>query len=237
MDRVKTGIPGLDELVLGGVPQGSSILIAGGPGAGKTILAMQYLYEGATKMDEPGLFVTLESNLKDIVWNMESFSWDIKSLQDSNKLKIYRLNLATDIPEDRMAESIDRELEVIASMVKEMGAKRLVVDSTTAFGLWTPNPGRLRAVLYKFASALKDMDCTTLMTTEIKGGKTTFSAFGVEEFLTDGVIALYFTPPHRNMFIRKMRGTNHSKSVHPFEINEKGINIKAKDEVMWDAVK
>ena len=93
MERTKTGIPGLDELLNGGIPKGSNVLVAGGAGTGKTILTTQYLYNGATKYGEAGLFVTLEGNVRDIAWNMESFQWDIKSLQDQGMLTIYRLNL------------------------------------------------------------------------------------------------------------------------------------------------
>ncbi len=94
MERVKSGITGLDDLVEGGIPKGSSFLVSGGSGTGKTIFAMQYLYRGALDNKEPGLFVTLETNLKNIVWNMESFKWDIRSLQERNMMRIYRLNLS-----------------------------------------------------------------------------------------------------------------------------------------------
>jgi len=127
MDRVQTGIPGLDELIEGGIPVGSTVLIAGGPGAGKTILATQYIYEGAKKFNEPGLLVTLEGNVKNISWNMENFNWDIKELQDKNLVKIYRLNLDSlrfsKTIEDQV-EHINTELEKISEMVKEIGAKK-----------------------------------------------------------------------------------------------------------------
>jgi KaiC/GvpD/RAD55 family RecA-like ATPase len=93
MQRIPTGIPGLDELIEGGFPEGASILLSGGPGSGKTIGAMQFIYEGARTYNEPGIYVTMESNLKDITWNMQRFQWDIKSLQEKNLMKIYRLNL------------------------------------------------------------------------------------------------------------------------------------------------
>ena len=234
MERTSTGIRGFDELVQGGFPTGSTVLVAGGAGTGKTIFALSYLYSGAKDEDEPGLYITLEGNLKNIVWNMETFGWNIKPLQDSGKFKIYKLNIHTD---ENVQRQIEEELKVIAKIVKDMKCKRLVVDSTTALGVWITEQGRMRHLLFSFADSLKDLGCTTILVAETRGGKTDFSAFGVEEFVVDGVVSLYFTPPHRSIFVRKMRGTNHSKTVHPFKISESGIEVKPRDEIMWEALK
>jgi len=234
MERVATGIKGFDELVVGGFPLSSTILVSGGAGTGKTIFGLSYLYSGAKEFNEPGLYITLEGNLKNIIWNMETFGWDIKPLQDTNKFKIYKLNLHT---QENVERQIEEELKVISKLVKDMGCKRLVVDSTTALGVWIPEQGRMRHLLYSFADSLKNLDCTTILIAETKGGKTDFSAFGVEEFIVDGVVSLYFVPPNRSIFVRKMRGTNHSKSPHAFNISELGIEVKPRDEVMWEAIK
>jgi len=237
MERVKTGINGLDELVEGGVPKGSSFLVAGGTGTGKTIFAMQYLYRGALDYKEPGLLVTLETNLKNIVWNMESFRWDIRSLQERNMMRIYRLNLSNIDDTKEMRKKIDDELKVISKLVEEIGAKRLAIDSITALGIWVPEQARIRSMLYQFTDKLKDLDCTTLLTTETSGNKTEYSSLSVEEFVVDGVIGLYFSSPNRSIFVKKMRGTNQSKYVHPFEITGNGILVNPKDRVMWDSIK
>lgn len=237
MERVQTGIKGLDEMIQGGIPKGSSVLLTGGSGTGKTIFALQYIYEGAKTYKEPGIFITLEGNVKNITWNMESFNWDIKSLQEKNLVKIYRLNLDPSRFEDSFDELIDKELEVIAKMAKDMGAVRLAVDSTTAFGLYISEEGLMRSLLFKFTNSLKDLNCTSLLIAETSGEKNKLSAFGVEEFVTDGVIALFFMPPHRSMFVRKMRGTNHSKSVHPFEITDRAISVNYKDELLWEVIR
>jgi len=234
LERVKTGIKGLDELIKGGIPKGSSVLLSGGSGTCKTIFSMQYIYNGAQLFQEPGLFVTVESNAKNIMWNMESFNWDIKKLQQDKLMAIYRLKVS---PKQAIENQIESELEVIESQVKEMGVKRLVVDSTTALGVLIKDPGSIRSTLFGFVDALKDLDCTTFLTAETENVKTTFSAFGVEEFIADGVIALYFTPPHRSIFVRKMRGTAHDKNIHPFDIGTDGINVKAKEQVLWEAIK
>ena len=90
--------------------------------------------------------------------------------------------------------------------VKDIGATRLTIDSTTAFGGWITEQGKLRNLLFRFSDYLKDLNCTTLMTAETSGGPRDFSAYGVEEFVVDGIFAMYFIPPNRSIFIRKLRG-------------------------------
>ncbi len=237
MDRVKTGIAGLDELMNGGIPQGSTVVVSGGTGTGKTIFGMQYIYNGAKDFKEPGIFVSLETNLKNIVWNMTSFKWDIKKMQDAKLMKTYRLNLHEPDNEEMVGRKLKEELEVILKMVKELKAKRLVIDSITAIGIWVEKKSTLRSLLYEFTDKLKELNCTTLLTTETSSQKEDLSAFGVEEFVSDGVIALYFSPPNRSLFVRKMRGTNHSRNIHPLEIGEKGLSVKPQDRVMWESIK
>jgi len=180
MDRTKTGVKGFDELIEGGFPTGSAMLLSGGAGTGKTIFGLSYLYNGAKNFDEAGLYITLEGNLKNIVWDMESFGWDVKPLQDAGKFRIYKINLHTT---ENVQRQIEEELKVISKIVEEMGCKRLVVDSTTTLGLWIPDQGKMRHMLYTFADTLKELECTTMLIAETKGGKLDFSAFGVEESL------------------------------------------------------
>lgn len=234
MERVPTGVKGFDELIQGGIPKGASVLVSGGAGSGKTIFATTFIYEGARKHGDPGLFVTVEGNLKNIVWNMENFGWDIKSLEAKNLMKIYRMHID---PRKPVEPQIDKELDIITSMVKDIGATRLTIDSTTSFGAWMSDQGKLRNLLFRFVDALKDLNCTTMLTAETKGGPRDFSAYGVEEFVVDGIFAMYFIPPNRSIFVRKLRGTKHSQSVHPCEIGKEGLEIKSKDEVMWSAIK
>lgn len=234
VERVQTGIEGLDKILEGGFPRGSTILLSGGAGTLKTITATQYIYNGAKLYNEPGIFVTVEESVKNIGWNIESFSWDIKSLEGKNMMKLYRLKLD---PARDIKIQIDEELKIISDLIKKIGAKRLAIDSTTAFGIWVRETSDLRYLLYKFADGLKELGCTTLLTAETKGGKVDFSAFGVEEFVADGVLALYFVPPNRSVFVRKMRGTNHSKKIHPIELSKTGIEVRHKDEVLWESIK
>jgi KaiC/GvpD/RAD55 family RecA-like ATPase len=234
IDRVKTGIPGVDEIVAGGIPRSASVVIAGGPGCGKTILAMQYIYNGASALAEPGIFITIQTDVQNIVWDMQNFRWNFKALQDRNLVRIERVHF--DSKGDVHAQ-VEEQLQMIKDMVLEMKAKRLVIDSITGLGLWIEGKSELRNTLFEFLSDLKAMGCTTLLTAETGGEKTEFGSFNVEQFVADGIVALYFVPPNRGLFVRKMRGTNHSKKVHPMEITEQGMVVKAKDEILWQSLR
>lgn len=229
--RVPTGIPGLDELINGGFLESSSVLLSGGPGAGKTIFATQYIYNGAKDYGDPGIYITLEEGPTNIWWNMKNFKWNISKYED--KIKLYRVGM---IKPEEFAEMFDHEIKKIKEMVNEMGAKRLVIDSTTAFGMWMDSESKLRYSLYKLSDELKELKCTTLLLSETFGGRDQFSRFGVEEFITDAVIVLYFMPPQRAMFIRKMRGTKHDQRIHPMEIGPEGVFVRPKEEILWESL-
>ncbi|MFH0714238.1 MAG: ATPase domain-containing protein [Candidatus Diapherotrites archaeon] len=235
MERVSTGIAGLDGLLSGGFPKGSTTLVSGGTGTGKSLFGLQYLYYGAKEEKQPGLYVTLETSTSNLSWDMESFNWDFKALQDLELLKIYRMKLVSNSSQEFERE-VKAQLEVIARTVKELNIQRLVLDSSTAFSNFVKEPGRLRYMLYELSSALKELNATSILTAETQGLRDQYSAYGVEEFVADGVISLYFTPPNRSLFIRKMRGTSHSKKVHPLDISSKGVSVKPQDEVLWEAL-
>ena len=231
MNRIKSGIPGLDDLIEGGFPEASSILVSGPAGTGKSIFCMEYLYNGAID-GEPGVYITLEEGPHNLWWNMQRFKWDLMPLERDGKIKIYKFEPTAEFknnPEEQVARIVDK--------ARAMNAKRLVVDSITAFSFWMESTQLIRYAIYSLAEELRKIDCTTLLTCETTGGRDTFSRFGVEEFLVDGVIQLFFTPPHRALFVRKMRGTNHSNKVHPLTINDSGLGVNSKEEILWEALK
>ena len=232
MNRVPTGVPGLDELLEGGFPESSSILLAGSAGTGKSIFCLEYLYNGAKNYDEPGMYATLEEGPHNLWWNMQRFHWNFLPLQKENKLQILKFD-----PDPSAEMSFDDQVSRIVSKAREMGAKRLVIDSISAFMFWTERSEKIRYGLYSLVEHLRQMNCTTILTCETGSRKSDISRFGVEEFLTDGVIQLFFMPPNRSVFIRKMRGTDHSKKIHPIEVGSAGLVVHARDEVMWESIK
>lgn len=231
MIRTKTGIPGLDELIEGGFPSGSSVLVAGGSGTGKSIFCLEYLYNGAKQFDEPGAYITLEEGPHTLWWNMQRFKWELLPLERENKLKIYKFE-----PSKDMRSDIDGQIAKIVDKAKELKAKRLVIDSLSAFSFWIESPSEQRLAMYTLLEELRKLDITTMLTVETAGGKKDFSRFGVEDFLTDSVLALYFLPPHRALFVRKMRGTKHSTKIHPITIDDQGLSVKSGEEILWEAL-
>ncbi len=234
MERVPSGIPGLDELIDGGFLEGSSILVSGGAGTGKTIFSTQFIYKGVEQYNDPGIYITLEEGETNIWWNMKNFQWNLTKYQNENKLKLYKVGI---IEPEEFATRFNEEIEKIKTMVDDMDAKRLVIDSTTAFGMWMGNEAHMRYSLFKLADELKKMKCTTMLTSETLGRRDQFSRFGVEEFITDTVIVLYFKPPQRAILIRKMRGTKHDQKIHPYKITNEGILVSPKEEVLWESLK
>src|SRR3989338_4189064 len=128
MNRVKSGIPGLDDLIEGGFPESSAVLISGGPGCGKSIFCMQYLYNGAKLYGERGAYITLEEGPHNMWWNMQRFKWDLLPLEKDNKLKIYKFEPSMDLKENAQSQ-----ITRIVDKARMLGAKRMVIDSITAF--------------------------------------------------------------------------------------------------------
>ena len=247
VDRVQTGIPGLDELISGGFPRNSVILLAGGPGTGKTIFSLQYIYAGASLYNEPGVFITLEESATNILWNLQNFGWDYQSVADY--MKIFRVKISSP---DMFRQNWQAEVENIVNLVTRIEASRVAIDSLTALikylgavplvggntkGIWAYDPSSVDFYIYYLIDKLKELGVTIVFTSAAPDEPMKFSTFGVEEFIADGVVRLYFIPPHRAIFIRKMRGTKHSNRVHPMAITEKGIEVYSHDEILWEALK
>ncbi|MCD6274561.1 MAG: hypothetical protein J7J15_00850 [Candidatus Aenigmarchaeota archaeon] len=213
VERIKTGIPGLDKLIQGGFVKGSAILISGGTGAGKTIFCLQYLWEGL-KNGEPGIYITLEESSDEIKKDALVFGFDFETYKKKGKFKIIEKNIF----EDPDLEFFD---------IDKLKAKRIVIDSISLLSLIISDQASLRNRLLELIRSLKKRNTTLLLTSERIGDN--LSRLGVEEFLVDGVIVLNFTPigsqAGRSLFIRKMRRTKHSEDIHPIEIRKRGIRV------------
>jgi len=241
MNRVPTGIMGLDELMEGGIPEGRSVLISGGTGTGKTIFGLQFLYNGAKKYNEAGIYVTLDERPELIRQDMLKFGWDLRKLEDENMLQIIDGSLAKiGLPSEEQFSlptagfDIDKLLLEVMRVAKRIGAKRLVIDSLPALGINFENEIEVRKAILKLSYLLAKTGVTSMMTSEIAEGENKYGRYGVEEFVVDGVIVLHYmgigTQSNRTMHIRKMRATKHSEDLHPLEISDKGITIHKVEE-------
>ena len=225
--RVKSGIPGLDEMVDGGFPEGNLIVLSGDPGSGKTVLCWQFLYEGATKYDEPGIYVSLEEPEETIVDGAGEFGWDLKSLTQTNKLKIITIEL---YDFERLKSSIE-------DTVKQIGAKRVVIDPGVIFKLFFDRELDARKRIVALGKMLKRIGCTSIITNEISLDRMT-SLYGLEEYVADGVILMYHTKV-KNRFVRsiailKMRNTKISEQLKPIQIDDNGITVLVKGEIFTE---
>ncbi|MFH0832657.1 MAG: ATPase domain-containing protein [Candidatus Aenigmatarchaeota archaeon] len=211
--RISTGIRGLDKLTKGFV-QGDVYFITGGTGSGKTIFCCQFIHEGL-KNNEKCIFFSLEERPDSIMNDADSFEWDFRKSEKSGRLLIeYRdpfetINIAS----------------AVKNRIENFNATRVVIDSTSLFGIVFKDENEMRRQLYELIKLLKETNCVTLLTGEIPSGSDKLSRFGVEEFVADGVIVLHHSIKGRSLFIKKMRKTKHDDKMHAMRITSSGIEV------------
>lgn len=240
--RVKSGIPGFDELIEGGFPENTTVLVTGGTGTGKTTFGAQFIYKGAEDYGEPGVFVTLEERVKDLRREMRSFGWDFKKYEKQGLIAIVDgVSSSVGLPsEERFALedkfNIDNFLRYIYRVVKAINAKRLVIDSVPSIAFRLKDERQIREVLLKLNTILLEMGVTTILTTEAPDPNAgRISRYGIEEYIARGVVILDLQERNielkRYLLIRKMRETKHSMRKYPFEITSHGIVVYPSGEI------
>jgi len=227
MDRVKTGIAGLDEMLNGGIPSGRHVALYGGPGSGKTSFCFEFLYQGA-KMGENGLYISLEETSDDIIENMKS---TFPLLADTNKL-VAEKKLEIIKPDKLDLEDVANLLE---DRITSNGIKRAVVDSATMIRMSFKTDIEYRQTLFEFLSLLRNLDVTTITTVEATTAKKEEMKYDIEHFVMDGIINLYNIDREdrrvRALEVFKMRGTDHSRDLVPFKVTPSGIKIYVGEKV------
>lgn len=234
IERIKSGIPGLDGILHGGFVKGTNILVSGGAGTGKTICCMQFLHAGAAKYDQPGIFITLEEKPREIRREAKQFGWDFEKLEQENKLIIIdaassKAGLPTTEPYTlRRGFDISTLAQEIYKATKQIDAQRIAIDSLSGLGIRFESQTAIRNAIFKLASLLGELQTTSLMTSEITG-KNGYSRYHVEEFIAQGIIVLYLNEENgelrRSLVVRKLRFSSHSLKVYPIEIGSRGIVI------------
>ena len=212
--RIKSGVKGLDSLIEGGFPDNSLILLSGTCGTGKSLFGINFLIEGALN-GQPGVYVSLEESPEENIRQMKSFGWPVDKLIKERKLLIIQPTLY----------NYEALLTKIEDAVNMIGAKRLVLDSLSIIGMYFDNMYKVRKSILELSALLKRVGCTTIAIDETEKEED-LSAFHVEEFVVDGLIILYYMRGdgkfQRALTVRKMRSTNHSYKIHPFEIKSPG---------------
>lgn len=237
-DRVTTYIPGLDELIENGFPRATINLLSGPPGSAKSLFGLQYVYNGAKYASEPGIYMSLEESRTNLIRAASAYGMDLESMEQAGKLFI--VDLGKMRMESSSIEELDWSLvsfETLQDFLKNhlnfSKAKRLVLDSITAAGIYYSSNEQMRRELFRFSRFLRDSDITSVIISETLEGRE--SRYGIEEFIADSFVRLDYESTtgeyRRTLTVRKMRFTKHDPLKHPFLIMENGIEVSP-DEVI-----
>ena len=227
LDKTPTGIRGLDEITRGGLPAGRPTLICGGPGSGKTLLAMTFLVNGALQFGEPGVLLTFEESGEEIAQDVASLGFDLPELIAAQKLAVDYVR----VERGEIEETGDYDLEGLFVRldyaIQSIGAKRVVLDTIESLFAGLSNQGIIRAELRRLFRWLKDRSVTAVITGE--RGEGLLTRQGLEEYVSDAVILLdhrvHDQVSTRRLRVVKYRGSYHGTNEYPFLIDTNGISV------------
>ena len=228
LPKAATGIQGLDEITLGGLPRGRPTLISGGAGSGKTMFGLEFLVRGATQYNEPGVFMSFEESIPDLTKNAASLGFDLARLAADKKLFLDHVLITRSEISESGEYDLDGLFIRIADAVQRVGARRVVLDTIESLFSELPNPGILRAEIRRLFGWLKEKGLTTVITAE-RDRPDRLTRHGIEEFVSDCVIVLDHRIREeistRRLRIVKYRGSTHGTNEYPFLIDEQGISV------------
>ena len=228
--KAPTGITGFDEITGGGLPGGRTTLLVGGPGSGKTILALQFLVHGARECKEPGIFVAFEETSKRIVANAEGFGWNLAELR---RKKLFFMDAQ---PKPDLVQSGDFDLSgmlaALEAQIKAMGARRIVFDALDVVLALLPDPATKRREIYRLHEWLLAQELTGVITAKADGDETSSISqqpFRSMLFMVDCAVILNHSVVHgvsqRNLRVQKYRGSGFDENESPFLIGKGGFEV------------
>lgn len=222
IQRVPTGISKFDEMIEGGFPENSMILLVGYPGAGKTTFSAQFIYNGATRHRAKGVYVCFAETKETFLKNMMRFGWDFERLEKDGRVAILDLSVTRE-------SGLQKNLDTIMETMTSLNASRLVIDSFSAISMGLKEPIDIRVMIHLLYRFLKKAKCISILIIDQPWGSTSLDE-GISEFLADGIIHFetYFDENEilrRKFRILKMRGTNHTKTPHEYDITSNGFII------------
>jgi circadian clock protein KaiC len=212
----------------GGFIENTITVISGPAGSGKSLMSMQYLFNGAKSFNEPGIFVTLEEGSESVKATMNSHGMDIDQMIGAGKL--FLIDLGEPETDGRGSSKVNgfRSItELLQNLIKLSKAKRIVIDSVSAIGAFYVSTEEFRRALINFVRFLKSNKITGVLVSEAT--RNSLTRFEVEEYIADSFILLDLKEVEgklsRTLVVRKMRHTWHDTSMHPFTITTRGIEI------------
>ena len=222
VDRVPSGIPGLDKLVEGGLEKNSVTLIKGGTGSGKTIFSLQFLFEGCQEYGEPAVFISFAESKRSVYTTALRFGWEIDKLEKKGSFAFIK----------QSPHEVERILKegggTIKDTIDSVGAQRIVIDSLTAYSMMFKTGYELSEGVLELMDLVKSWNCTAIVTDEDPTDVHRIES-GRLGFLSDGLLHLYYIRKDPGKFraleIIKMRHTNHSDRIHLFKIEKQGIKV------------
>jgi circadian clock protein KaiC len=225
--KTPTGISGLDEVTMGGLPKGRPSLICGGPGCGKTLFSLEFIVRGAQEFGEPGVFIAFEEKADELATNVASLGFDLEKLQQEKKLKIDYIHIDKSEIEETGEYDLEGLFIRLGHAIDTIGAKRVVLDTIENLFAGLSNQAILRAELRRLFQFLKDKNVTAIITGE--RGESSLTRQGLEEYVSDCVILLDHRiieqVSTRRLRIVKYRGSLHGTNEYPFLIDEDGIAV------------
>ncbi len=227
LQKCPTGIQGLDEITLGGIPRGRPTLLTGAAGSGKTLIALEFLVKGAIVYNEPGVFMAFEETSEELTTNVSSLGFDLDGLARQKKLAIDYVYIERSEIEETGEYDLEGLFIRLGQAIDSVKAKRVVLDTLEVLFSSLPNEGALRAELRRLFRWLKQKGVTAIVTGE--RGVNTITRYGLEEYVADCVIVLDHRVTDqistRRLRVVKYRGSYHGTNEYPFLIDKDGISI------------
>lgn len=222
-----TGIRGLDDITRGGLPKGRPTLVCGGPGSGKTLLALTFLVNGAVQFDEPGVLMTFEENAEEIASDVASLGFDLPELIASQKLSVDYVRVERAEIEETGEYDLEGLFVRLDYAIRTVGATRVVLDTIESLFAGLKNDAILRSELRRLFRWLKNKGVTAVITAE--RGEGLLTKQGLEEYVSDAVILLdhrvHDQVSTRRLRVVKYRGSHHGTNEYPFLIDATGISV------------